>query len=428
MLFGPHLRVVRDNITVSPPHKLVREGGPCTRVMGLLQERSPELEVLQVGAKHRSPAVGALISDAVCGFSRLVIVNFDPFALSWRALVHLGSLNSLQTLYTYLPPLTLEAEAHSPSCMFGGTAYFPSLREIRLTHKEGLAPCAVVLALIRSPHLHTVTIRSGTRRTPVGDPASLFAALGTCPAAPVIQHLTIDIPGVRNNAEIPTSAFRPLLALRNLAAFSLNTPAPLGADDAFLHAAAAAWPLIAYLHLGITPPDADHSKSTPPVRVTLEGVVDFLRRSPQVHTLGLSFATCAKSLPGALRKACPAGRGATQAQLRTLNVGCSRIEREDVPRVAAVLSDVGPGLQGVWSGWQCEYECESDDEDEDEAADAPVLRIPLENGVWLAETAMRARWGRVKRYISMFVGVRQQEREWASGRGMKLVMPDDIGA
>ncbi|KAI0667650.1 hypothetical protein C8Q78DRAFT_1156161 [Trametes maxima] len=77
MLFGPHLRVVRDNITVSPPHKLVREGGPCTRVMGLLQERSPELEVLQVGAKHRSPAVGALISDAVCGFSRLVIVNSD---------------------------------------------------------------------------------------------------------------------------------------------------------------------------------------------------------------------------------------------------------------------------------------------------------------------------------------------------------------
>ncbi|KAI0667647.1 hypothetical protein C8Q78DRAFT_993968 [Trametes maxima] len=77
MLFGPHLRVVRDNITVSPPHKLVQEGGPCTRVMGLLQERSPELEVLQVGAKHRSPAVGALISDAVCGFSRLVIVNSD---------------------------------------------------------------------------------------------------------------------------------------------------------------------------------------------------------------------------------------------------------------------------------------------------------------------------------------------------------------
>ncbi|KAI0647928.1 hypothetical protein C8Q79DRAFT_1008308 [Trametes meyenii] len=437
MLFGLHLRVILDNITVPPPPELVQEGGPFTRMVELLQERAPELTVLQLGVRHRLPAVSALIPDALCGFANLVLVNLCPHALSWRALLHLASLSSLQALHTYLPSLTSEADAHFPSCMLGSPVYFPALHEIRLTHKGGLAPCTAVLNLIHSPHFHTVTIRSGTRRTPVGDVVSLFAALGTCPTASTILKLTIDVPGVLNNAEIPAFAFYPLLALRNLATFFLNIPTPLGVDDALLHAMAGAWPCVVHLHLGTTSPYAHHDAKNPLMRVTFEALVEFLRQSPQVRTLGLGFTMCAGSLCRALRKACPGrgaapGQGQGQGRLRTLNVGYSQIEPEDVAGVAAVLSDVCPELQGIWCGWQHDYECESEDEDEpvrlsknipgDEDEDED------EDEAWLAGTAARTQWSRVKRYISTFVDIRQQERRWASGQGMKPVGSDDAGA
>ncbi|KDQ62042.1 hypothetical protein JAAARDRAFT_203263 [Jaapia argillacea MUCL 33604] len=169
---------------------------------------------------------------------------------------------------------------------------------------------------------------------------------------------------------------KPLLSFKNIRRFVFDCGTPLTLDNAILDDIAAAWPKLEELDLGETTGEDEFVS-----KVTLEGLVPFATRCPDLRTLRL-LLDADDALVGRQKP----GSGVSNHSLRSLELGRSCISESGAGAVAAFLSDLFPKLKTIVA-WR--------DEDLDESFSV-------------------REWANVENLHSVFVRVREQERlHWA---------------
>ena len=352
---------------------------------------APKLKALHHRIKNATLAYGTslteieAVSALVCSWNSLTTLRCGP--LTAEAWVHLSALPALHSLSITIPPIELSG------ITFPIPFPFPTLQRltVRLPNPNMLMPHIIM----RLNEVAPISLKGLMIFLPTefasADIKELFECLRKNTRQ--LQELVIQrYPPRGSHSQGPTiksDMLRPLFSLTKLVKISLNAKCSFNLDDMTLSQMAPSWPSLRELNLG-----AEHGWKRRS-KLRLKSLLIILAHCPDLQELGI-VVDAGVDL-NSMRKP---GGGFSHATLRVLHMGDSRVKSAAL--VAAFLSDVVPCVT-IINAWQTS-EMET-----------------REGG-----KKYQRRWQEVKRLLSTFVMVREQERHWSeqtNASGLRSSMP-----
>ncbi|KAI1797196.1 hypothetical protein LXA43DRAFT_910382, partial [Ganoderma leucocontextum] len=398
VLFGPKLRSL--NLICSAPCQMdvERAGAKIFDCIRALPCMCPGLSALNVrmDPERKLPLI-TVVPDIIPSFQDLTHVLVNRIGLDFSAISHLARLQNLNTLNAYLfDEVTTQADVQSlASTSTSRPVYFPSLQEIWLTHRF-LSLCTSLLKLVSSPDLDEVmfsTSKESGFNCTSEDVSELCLELSSHPSLTcIIVSVNSPVTGPR----FDSTTFKPLLMLPHLSVVDIDIAHPIDIDGELIAYMAFIWRKLTRLSLCVARAPSPLSQLDPVAAfypaATLLDLVSFALWCPELQWIGLPVNTDLSRVVDVLETR--PGRGTALSEM-FLDVGLSAAH-DPVP-VAAFLSDLFPGLQGVRTAWRGVRE-------EDMNAD-------LERYVGRRRNIV-ARWNEVAELVGDFTTVRKQERNW----------------
>ncbi|TFK86328.1 hypothetical protein K466DRAFT_663839 [Polyporus arcularius HHB13444] len=357
-----------------------------------------------------------LITDAVCNLSRLVKFECgSDILLQPQAVQHLSRLPTLRSV-----------DAHMCVCdVFEGVAFgdgypFPALHHLRL-HTDSLPFTAALVRGITSSTLKRINL-SLKIPAEISDEQvlALTSAVGRHPSRCSINYLYIDFFPLRKVQAVRAPAsynmnligrsphvIAPLYALCSLQQIHLGEGCYGALNNATLAQIGRSWPYLRQAQFG-----QSRFISLPPSDITLGGLAplaDLLQLTmfnvPMANVDRSDLATLLTHMPPAIYTPCDhdnasAGMVRPSCPLKVLDVGASLLQAEDIPGVAAVLSQWFPSIRFIWHNSPFSY-------DEIEVG-ITEDGTRIEPG-WDQEQ-QNERWGEVQGLICPMAMVRRQEQ------------------
>ena len=276
---------------------------------------------------------------------------------------------------------------------------FVSLRSATI-HAQDLTGISRCLDFIHSSSLERLNVF--VTITPTHQEAkALFTKLAAHPSRGALRQLYFQsaLGSPRDDADyvITADTLRPVLAFKDVSACGIGFRCPVRIDDAFLGEVAAAWGgALESFELGTG------WRRRPAVlpRVTLSGILAFLRRCEGVAHLGVELNPDVRSF----REGYNAGQRPCKdlrTHLKTFAAGASLLgglSESALIMFAGILSDLLPSGQTLSSQWDRAEAQRADEDPED----------PEE----------RERWRQVTELFEEMRTIRMQERLWPAEQGM----------
>ncbi|KAH9851819.1 hypothetical protein C2E23DRAFT_829238 [Lenzites betulinus] len=387
----PHLHTIYGPKLLRLTHHLVglTPQNAHNILLASLARSSPYLQDLELLAP--TPSWGGL-SHHIVNFHRLVSIFTLGVSISPEALVHLATLDTLETLRVAIDFGSCE-QLIAICRNAEGKGYFSHLVKLDFSHAYNLALPAAILRAISSPALRHISasVQFGKLTSQMIKELVESIALGQRWTSS-LQSVEVQAPWLVPGEAVTFDALRPLLSYSALESVTVRAEGRYLFDDNDLNAMAAAWPSLRVLELG--PNNAD---GPPKPRATLLGLVALAKGCPDLCSLTIAFDASLNRIPSARWELRP-GLGFEQRTLTTLSVGRTAVD--DPIAVAAFLSDVFPALRRIYSDHPVRW------------VGAPGADI---GGIF--DTHHGARWeGVADMYLPWFEEVRRQERTWAKER------------
>ncbi|KAI0667630.1 hypothetical protein C8Q78DRAFT_993957 [Trametes maxima] len=377
----------------------------------------PKLMHLSTSSTGRwTDATASVLALGTSKFRNLVSFKTFTQPVEPQALCHLSRLPFLRMIGVQLDH-RFDKEMLSLFDPVRGDAGrgFYGLVELRLDHNDYVQLPRAVLSTVRSFRLRYVHIRVRYGITSAEDIRDLFKTLAGSNACAAIHTVRLELGDLMYNIAtlqgvVSGRTLAPLYALKRLSYLSLHAKGPVTVTNQDLCDAASAWPRLTHLHLEpgyrLSPLDGTVFKPS----ATFAGLVALARRCPLLEHIGIALDPHTAALPdvhGVADLNTRPAQGFVHRALRWLDVGLSPLEEGEDVRFAAALSDVFPGLQYMNNHWQYMYP-------------GPVVNAVA---AMLQREEYAERWGDVRRLVSVFVHVREQERRW--GRGQRAITGGD---
>jgi hypothetical protein len=297
---------------------------PSDGTLSTFARRAPALTGLSIGpGPLDSPD---LTYDERCKLVRALthIEWLEVGTLDREAFMHLGQLESLDTLHACLPPSVFFPETFEP------TLYY-NLRVVKLELEQTpLRPLVKFVQTWDNPGLESFEAEFYLCPLPDGV-EELYHTLIAHSSHEFLHTLKVQCYCTTDDPAIfvqPGDSLRPLFCFANLEFVSIHTPAGSDLDDATIADMARSWPYLTELHLR---PGNQHR----PPRGTLVGLQTLAQHCPFLRALSITLDATA----------IPVGAIAGQRSVESLHMGSSPITT--AAPVARWLSSVFRGLTDV---------------------------------------------------------------------------------
>ena len=337
---------------------------------------APKLKALHHRIKNANLTYGTSLTEIeaasalVCSWNSLTTLTCGP--LTAEALVHLSSLPALHSLNIYLPAIELSGIA------FPIPFPFPTLQllTVQLPNPRVLMPCTMLLNQMAPISLKRLIISLPTEFVSA-DLEELFECLRKnmrqLQELVIQKHTSWELHTAR--LTIKNDMLRQLFSLTKLVKISLTPNCSFDLDDMTLSQMAPSWPSLKELNLGAVQGWRRRSQ------LRLKSLLIILVHCPDLQELGIVVDA------GADLNSMGKPGGFSHNTLRVLHMGDSRVTSAAL--VAAFLSDIVPCVT-VINAWQ-------------------TSEMERREG----GKKYQRKWQAVKRLLSTFVMVREQERHWS---------------